>query len=81
MPTWMKIAPTSAATKRRGWKMCCQPASAVPTRTGAIAAGSVRILAAISQMRIPLGACGWRRVAVIYARWGNFAKSGLRFSR
>ena len=79
MPTWMKIAPTSAATKRRGWKMCCQPASAVPTRTGAIAAGSVRILAAISQMRIPLGVAAL--VVVIYALWGNFAKSGLRFSR
>ena len=79
MPTWMKIAPTSAATKRRGWKMCCQPASAVPTRTGAIAAGSVRMRAAISQMRIPLGVAAL--VVVIYARWGNFAKSGLRFSR
>src|SRR6201995_5384419 len=53
----MKIAPTSAATKRRGWKTCCQPASAVPTSTGAIAAGRVRMRAAISQIRTPLGAC------------------------
>src|SRR3954452_16764922 len=52
----MKIAPISAAMKRRGWNTWAKPASAVPTSTGAIAAGRVRIRAAISQMRIPLGA-------------------------
>src|SRR5947209_3822130 len=62
----MKIAPTSAATKRSGWNTCCQPTRAVPTSTGAIAAGSVRIRAAISQMRTPLGTPGWARVAVIW---------------
>ena len=74
MPTWMKIAPTSAATKRRGWKMCRQPASAVPT-AGAIAAGSVRMLAAISQMRIPLGVAAL--VVVIYAPVGELREIGL----
>ena len=69
MPTWMKIAPTSAATNRSGWKWCSNPASAVPTSTGAIAAGSVRSRAAISQIRTALiGPC--------YARRGNFEKSG-----
>src|SRR5689334_16026777 len=51
----MKIAPTSAATNRSGWKTPKKPASAVPTNTGEAAAGSVRGRAAISQMRTPLG--------------------------
>src|SRR5438445_6407575 len=51
----MKTAPASAATNRSGWKTWWKPASEVPTSTGATAAGSVRIRAAISQMRTPLG--------------------------
>src|SRR5579875_3429713 len=50
----MKIAPSSAASSLSGWSTCWKPASAVPTSTGAIAAGSVRSRAAISQMRTPL---------------------------
>src|ERR1700745_875236 len=63
----MNIAPMSAATKRSGWNTPKNPASAVPTSTGAIAAGSVRIRAAISQMRTPLGRVA-DRVAVITSR-------------
>src|SRR5579875_2275524 len=50
----MKIAPRSAASSRSGWSTCWNPARAVPTSTGAIAAGSVRSRAAINQMRTPL---------------------------
>src|SRR3954468_8605175 len=48
----MKIDPISAATKAqtRRRSPCCSMAAAVPTRTGAIAAGSVRGRAAISQI-------------------------------
>src|ERR1700758_1257627 len=51
----MKIAPSSAARKARGWKWPAPSASEVPTSTGATAAGSVRTRAAISQMRVTSG--------------------------
>src|SRR6476619_1154469 len=49
----MKIEPIRAAMKAptRGSSPACSIAAAVPTRTGAIAAGSVRGRAAISQIR------------------------------
>src|ERR1700724_3661125 len=37
----MKIAPARAARNRKGWNTCANPASAVPTSTGATAAGRV----------------------------------------
>src|SRR3954454_1390786 len=48
----MKIEPISAATNAQGRRRspCTSIAAAVPTRTGAIAAGSVRRRAAISQI-------------------------------
>src|SRR4029453_205670 len=48
----MKTLPISAAMKAptRGRSPCCSIAAAVPTSTGAIAAGSVRGRAAISQI-------------------------------
>src|ERR1700736_4768955 len=52
----MKIAPISAAMKRSGWNTWLNPASEVPTRTGATEAGSVRTRAAMIQIRTPLGA-------------------------
>src|SRR6516225_947418 len=67
----MNIAPISAATNLSGWNTWKNPASAVPTSTGAIAAGRVRTRAAISQMRTPLGLVAPRvvdRVAVISSR-------------
>src|ERR1700733_12868859 len=63
----MNIAPTSAATNRSGWNTWRKPASAVPTSTGAIAAGNVRTRAAINQMRTPLGLVT-DRVAAITSR-------------
>src|SRR5690242_8012352 len=60
----MNIAPIRAAMKRSGWNTPKNPASAVPTSTGAIAAGSVRTRAAISQMRTPLGRVTARVVAI-----------------
>src|ERR1700759_426638 len=50
----MNRAPSSAARKRSGWNTCSNPANAVPTSTGATAAGSVRGREAINQIRIPL---------------------------
>src|SRR4051794_40648503 len=47
----MKIEPISAATKRSGLNVPSWPASAVPTSTGATAAGSVRGRAATSHSR------------------------------
>src|SRR6187399_179853 len=48
----MKIEPTRAATNApQRMSSTCSTAAVVPTRTGAIAAGRVRGLAAISQMR------------------------------
>src|SRR3954451_6705369 len=47
----MKIAPSSAATKPPTRRSVSVMPSAVPTSTGAIAAGSVRGRAAMSQMR------------------------------
>src|SRR5436190_16740244 len=60
----MKIAPISAAMNRRGWKTCWKPARAVPTSTGATAAGSVRTRAAINQIRTPLGLVRAREAAI-----------------
>src|SRR5215211_4549335 len=45
----MKIEPIRAHTKRSGLKTSSEPASAVPTSTGATAAGSVRGRAAVIQ--------------------------------
>src|SRR5580693_8669130 len=50
----MNTAPSSAATNASGWKWPAPSASAVPTSTGATAAGSVRTRAAITQMRTAL---------------------------
>src|SRR4051812_12458010 len=47
----MKIEPISAHTKRSGLKVPSVPASDVPTRTGATAAGSVRGRAATTHRR------------------------------
>src|SRR5438876_3989624 len=47
----MKMLPPSAAMKASARKVSCEAASAVPTSTGAIAAGSVRGRAATSQIR------------------------------
>src|SRR3954454_19706654 len=47
----MNTLPISAHTKRSGLNVPSVPARAVPTSTGAIAAGSVRGRAAISQRR------------------------------
>src|SRR5687768_407032 len=47
----MKMLPTSAAANASGRNSPSAPASAVPTSTGEIAAGSVRGRAAIAQMR------------------------------
>src|SRR5436190_7002546 len=47
----MKTLPTSAAANASGRNVPSEPARAVPTSTGAIAAGSVRGRAAISQIR------------------------------
>src|SRR3954464_9870321 len=49
----MKIEPISAHAKRSGLKVPSVPASAVPTSTGATAAGSVRGRAATTQRRSP----------------------------
>ena len=61
VPIWMKIEPISAATKAptRGSFPAHSTAAAVPTNTGAIAAGSVRGRAAISQ--ILMGVAGTAR--------------------
>src|ERR1700747_2292081 len=53
----MKTAPSSAAVNASGWNVPSPSASEVPTSTGAIAAGSVRRRAAISQMRSALTSC------------------------
>src|SRR4051794_11521350 len=47
----MKIEPISAHAKRSGLNVPSVPASAVPTSTGAMAAGSVRGRAATNQRR------------------------------
>src|SRR6059036_3495737 len=47
----MKTLPSSAATNASGRKTSSLPARAVPTSTGAIAAGSVRGRAATSHIR------------------------------
>ena len=78
VPIWMKIAPTSAATKlpqlndARGLAESAH-AAALPTSTGAIAAGSVRGRAAIAHVRRAV------RPAA-QGRRGNFEKSGGRCS-
>src|ERR1700741_5245149 len=62
----MNSAPSSVAMKVSGLKVPRVAASAVPTSTGATAAGSVRGRAAISQMRAPVGSSGaivvWTRL-------------------
>ncbi len=60
----MKIAPSSAATNASGSKCPAPSASEVPTSTGAIAAGSVRTRAAITQMRTALAPPGTLGAAV-----------------
>ena len=72
VPTWMKIAPSNAATNASASKWPAPSASDVPTSTGAIAAGSVRTRAAITQIRTALappgaacGGCGAVCAAVI----------------
>src|SRR6185436_41410 len=50
---WMKIAPSRAAMNPPIRRSTSVMPSAVPTRTGAMAAGSVRGRAAMSQMRTP----------------------------
>ena len=75
----MKTLPTSAATNGSTRKSSSVAASAVPTSTGATAAGSVRGRAASShsltcRAEPPLG----RRAA--HGRFGNLPKSGRRFS-
>ena len=72
----MNSAPTIAATNASGWNVPSVAASAVPTSTGATAAGSVRGRAAISQMRTRSAA----RAHAAHGRRGNFAKSGLRLA-
>ena len=66
VPIWMKIEPTSAAKKapQRGRLPYHWTAAAVPTRTGATAAGSVRGRAAISQILMRGGGIGRSRAAV-----------------
>src|SRR5664279_2043511 len=54
----MNTAPSSAATNASAWKWSAPSASEVPTSTGAIAAGSVRTRAAITQMRTALTRLG-----------------------
>ncbi len=70
MPIWMKMLPMRAATNAptRRWSLTWT-AAAVPTITGAIAAGRVRGRAAISQIR---------KLPTRYGRFGNFEKSGRR---
>src|SRR4051794_4883787 len=55
----MKMEPISAQTKRSGRNTSSEPASAVPTSTGAAAAGSVRGREARSQSRSVLGGAAW----------------------
>src|SRR3954462_7315415 len=50
----MNTLPIRAAANLSGWKTSCEPASAVPTRTGATAAGKVRGRAATSHSRVVL---------------------------
>src|SRR5215212_4470515 len=70
----MNSAPSSAATKVSGLNVPCVAASAVPTSTGATAAGSVRGRAAISQMwkvglsSRPLGELGEVRPSLLPIR-------------
>src|SRR5690349_1050045 len=55
----MKIAPSSAAMNAPARKVPSVRASDVPTRTGAIAAGSVRSRAAMTQMRTIRSRAPW----------------------
>src|SRR3954452_3463399 len=59
----MKIEPISAHAKRNGLNVPSVPARAVPTRTGATAAGRVRGRDATSQSRSGLKACRARPCA------------------
>src|SRR3954454_20575476 len=62
----MKIEPISAQTKRSGLNVPSVPARAVPTSTGATAAGSVRGRAATAQsLRAPMGSGALRELAEV----------------
>src|SRR3712207_5403240 len=64
----MNSAPTSAATKVSALNVPSVAASAVPTSTGATAAGSVRGRAAMSQIRAAEGcSCSMRATAALWA--------------
>src|SRR4051812_10045669 len=73
----MKIEPISAHTKRSGLNVPSVPARAVPTSTGATAAGSVRGREATSQSRsgltAPRAAAGSRCSAAAGSRSGAAA--------
>src|SRR6186997_3443355 len=64
----MNTLPISAATNGSARKTSSEPASAVPTSTGAIAAGSVRGRAAMSQIR-----SGTARPTPVTVRWSRAA--------
>src|ERR687893_648180 len=61
----MKTLPISAQAKRSGLKTSSLAASAVPTSTGATAAGSVRGRAATSQSRSGLNSRALRELAEV----------------
>ncbi len=69
MPTWMNSAPSIAAMNVSTLNVPPVAASAVPTSTGATAAGSVRGRAAISQIRTELGRS--LTTAVLTGAWGT----------
>src|SRR3954449_1700272 len=63
----MKTEPISAHTKRSGLKVPSVPANAVPTSTGATAAGSVRGRAATThRRRAPTGSGALRELAEVW---------------
>ena len=74
----MKIAPTSAATKRSGWKTCRYPASAVPDEHRSDGRGERPDARGGDP---DPDAARPRASERAHARRGNFEKSGLRFSR
>src|SRR5829696_4959001 len=75
----MATAPTSAAAKASGRKSAPTAPSAVPTRTGATDAGSVRTRAAMTQMRSVLGPAGeLREVGLALLDVGVTALLGFR---
>ena len=78
VPIWMKIEPIRAAANAPQRKSSpASAAAALPTSTGAIAAGRVRGRAAITQMRMPdTSQLRFRGVGVPQGRFGYFEKSG-----